>query len=556
MHEGRFADLRGHHLTQQQRPEYASGNRAVVARKASRVLLKERHTWIASEVRQTSAKPKFIPLPGCTEGKQETTVRGPRKFENHGRSSLRNELDINNYTEVGDFGERHCDVEGGDNKLCGSTNINISDSDQTLGSELEVADSSRKEPDDYEIEMAKVEEEGFFEKQAEQAFQIPGLPIFNSGNTEDPERQTKRKRESVIPPDSSTFDLPGDLDHDEKRRPRAGQWKFSPVGREGREKQTKRKRESTVSPDSLTLDLPGDLDHDEKRMPSAGQWKFSPVGKEGRDGQTKRKREPGRSAETPVFDLQGDVDHDEKRRKLKTGTNSSQAPPAGPQDKGSEENHVELGPCDFFCQGTAVADVLEAMKAVGAYEKPQQDSDDKLKLIIAEALYPIKGQDDVRVARAAANLEIDQANSNVPGLDSADRDALKDAFGTPDRLPPSVHEEEELLSVATIPRAVRFFERYSVNKSLLVRHGHLNKFRNESKPTRPSRRFRSFFANRRQREVLLHKGSESWDKKDASFIRSGKEIAEPSARLGAEFVAKSLLDVSDATSLSPNGTIS
>ena len=452
MHEGIVADLRGHHLTQQQRPLYASG--AFVTQEASNILHKERRRWIVSKMRKRSAKtPEFIPLPGCTEGKQETTVRGPRELKEHVRSSLRNEVDINDYTEMGDFFEGLCGVNGGDNKKNGSTNIYIGDSDQTVGSKVKATDSSREEPDDYDIEMAKVEEAGFFKNQVEQTLQIPGLPIFNSGNTE---RQTKRKRESII------------------------------------------------SPDSLTLDLPSDLDHDEKRRPSAGQWKSSPLSREGRDGQKKRKRESGISAESPVFDLPGDIDHDEKRRKLKTGTRSSQVP----QDERREEESVNLGPCDSFCQGTAVADV--------------------------------RGQEDFRVAKAAAKLEIDQGNSDVPGLDPADRD------GAPDRLQTSVHAEEEPLSIVTFPRAARFPERYLVNKSLLQRHGHLNKFRSERKSIKPSWKFRSFFKTRRQREVLLHKGQESWTRQDDSFMRSGNEIAEPGATLGAEFVAKSLLDVRNA----------
>lgn len=448
--------------------------------------------------------PNIIPLPGSTKGKQNTTVRGPRKNYERVETALRNE--VKDYTEMDNFFGELCDVNGGDNtKSDCQTNINIGDSDQKVGSELEVTNSSREEPDDFDIEMAKAEEEGVLGEQAEQTFQIPGLPIFNPGNTEGAGRQTKRKRESTISLDSPTFDLPGDLDHDQKRRALAGQWN-------------------------------------------------SPVGEEGRDRQTKRKRESGISAESPGFDLPGEIDHDQKRKKLKTGTKSSQAPPAGPQDKGSEKANAELGPCDLFCLGTTVGDVFQAMKAVGGLENPQEDSTD-VKLIIAGVLYPTEGQHDIRVAKAAANLEIDQGASNVPGLDPADRDALKEVFGEPDKLQPSEDKEKEPSAFVTFPRKVKYHERYSVNKSLLRQHRYTNMFKRVKKPTQPSEKFLSFFATRRQREVLLHKGEDLWDEEDASFIRSGEEIAEPGARLGAEFVAKRLLEVRDLTSLSPNGII-
>lgn len=422
------------------------------------------------------------------------------------------------YSEMQEFWKDLCDFgENWDTKM-GDPNDDIyrgGFDNEAVGSALEVTNSNMESLDDYDIEMAKAEE-GLFGEQPEQTLQIPGQPTINSVNNKEPGRQTKRKRESRVSPESHTFDLPDDVDHDDKRRPPAEQWNLSPISRAERDRQTnstKRKRESTFSPQSPTLDLPGDFDHDEKR------------------------------------------------RKLEESEEPSQAPLASRQSRGSRKQNGKLNPLDLFCRGTIVANVSQAMEAVSALETPQEDSSEARepdaldsKQIIAETLYPKRGEDEIRVAKAAAILlEVDQGSSSLSELDPADREALREVFGSSDELQSSVHTEEEPLKFVTILRTAKPSERSFVNKSLMRRHSHSFKF--DDKPTEPSEKFRSFFATRRRREALLLKGEESWNEADASFIRMGKKIAEPGARLGAECVAKRLLDVSDITSLSPNEVI-
>ena len=458
-------------------------------------------------------------------GKQTTIVRGPRVVRELKTSPLSNEVVMEDsravleadYSEMQEFWKELCDFgESGDTKM-GVPNDDIyrgGFNDEAVGSALEVTDSNMENLDDYDIEMAKAEE-GLSREQPEQTLQIPSQPTFNVNN-EEPGRQTKRKRESRISPELYTFDLPGDIDHDDKRRPPAEQWNMSPISRAERDRQTnsmKRKRECTFSAQSPTLDLPGDFDHDEKR------------------------------------------------RKVEEGEEPSQAPPASPQSRGSRNRNGKVTPLHLFCRGTIVANVFQAMEAISALETSQDDSSDARephapdsKQRIAEALYPKRGEDEIRVAKAAAVLlEVHQGSSSLSELDPADREALRELFGSPGELQPSVHTEEEPLPFVTIVRTAKPSERSSVNKSLMRRHRHVFKF--DDKPTEPSEKFRSFFATRRRREALLLKGEESWNEADASFIRTEKNIAEPGARLGAECVAKRLLDVSNIVSLSPNEII-
>ncbi|CAD6563700.1 MAG: hypothetical protein ASARMPREDX12_000021 [Alectoria sarmentosa] len=507
-HTRKVADLRSHHLTRKDEPWYAFRYRAVAAREASKVLENQRSEWVASGIPS-----KFIPLPGWVRGKQTTRVRGPRVVRELKTSPLSNEVVMEDsraileadYSEMQEFWRDLCDFGGNGDTKTGDPNDDIyrgGFDNEAIGSALEFTNSNMESLDDYDIEMAKAEE-GLFGEQPEQTLQIPGQPTFNSVNNKEPGRQTKRKRDSRTFSESYMFDLPGEVDHDDKRRPPAEQWNLSPISRAGRDRQTnstKRKRESTFSPQS------------------------------------------------PILDLPGDSDHEEKRRKLEEGETSFQAPPASPQSKGSRKGKGKLTPLDLFCQGTIVSNVFQAMEAVSALETPQEDSSDareadapNSKQIIAEALYPKRGEDEIRVTKAAAILlEVHQDSSSLYELDPADREALKEVFGSSDKLQPSVHTKEEPLPFVTMIRTATPSERSYVNKSLMRRHSHSFQF--DDKPTEPSEKFRSFFATPRRREALLLQGEESWNEADASFIRTGKKIAEPGARLGAECVAKRLLD--------------
>lgn len=95
--------------------------------------------------------------------------------------------------------------------------------------------------------------------------------------------------------------------------------------------------------------------------------------------------------------------------------------------------------------------------------------------------------------------------------------------------------------------------RCEINRSLMRANGF--KIRRYDKPTKPSKGFQSFFATRRQRMNILRKDKESWSEEDTAFVLSGKKMAEPGARLGAEFVAKCLLDVGNTISLISKRTV-
>lgn len=484
------------------------------------------------KMRESLKRSKFIPRPGSVTGKEVTKVGGPRVYVKHGRSPLLKEVNMDepDHTETQELSKSSCDVSKNDTAAGGSVKYIYMGGphSEQAGSEVKVNDSTMEVSDNGDDQMGDPEDEGLFWERPRPVLQIPGLPIFYPVHTEDRERQKKRKRESMISPES---DLPDDLDHDEKRRPSTGQWSSMPAPKEERdrwmkpERQAKRKWESAISPESL---------------------------------------------------LPSEFEHDEKRRKQDISTKSSQVPPVGQQKKGRKQGKSKLDPRDLFCRANAVFDVFQAMETVGALETPQghgpdapeldaidlellgeEPSDSEqtqpsanqdLKVIIAEDLYPTVSYDDLRVANAAANLlDIHQGNLSLSELKSVDRQVLKGAFGNCDELQPSLHTEEPSPCV-TIPRRLAFSDRSLTNVSLMRRHGY--RWKPYDKPTGPSEEFRSFFATRRQRKSLLRKGEASWDDEDASFIQTRKKLAEPGAKLGAEYVAKNLLDVSDATSLS------
>ncbi len=286
---------------------------------------------------------------------------------------------------------------------------------------------------------------------------------------------------------------------------------------------------------------------------------FSPVNQEKPERLTKRKREAD-SHESPDSDLSGDFDRDEKRRKLERGTNSSQ--PSGLRKEERKEKGGRLSPHDLFCQSSTLAAVFQAVLEDNSVppeldaldlellgEEPS-DSED-VKVVITEALDPMIGHDDLRVATAAANLvNIHQGNSNASDLNSVDREALKNALGESDEVQPPLGTVEAPSLFVEIPRTVRMSKRCAINQSLMCEQEHT--FKRHDKRIGPSDDFRSFFATRRLRRDLLLRDASLWDDEDLAFIISRREIAQIPARLGAEFVAKNLLDVSGAASPTRN----
>lgn len=487
-----------------------------MAREASKQLREKRAQIIAKPGRRRS-----IPFPGCTEGKQDTEVRGPRDTVQHGPSLMSNEVDVNDvvgvseqsFDEMEDFYKELHDFE---DDVPSEVNINMQDFERELGdsenddpsmvdsdfdtyidsftdynfeTDVEGSGSSMTEPDEYDLEMAKAEEDGLFNRTVDQQVE-PSLEYLNA----------------------SVFNLVGTVDGD---------------------RQKKREWESESSPEFPTI------------------------------------------AHVP-----GDADRNGKRRKLEIGTKSSEVPPPGLRKKANKARGGKLDACNLFCRSSCLAAVFQAAIAVGALDSPSENSseaqeldaldmellgeesstsqpqssvNEDFKAGIAEALYPTVGHEDLRVANAAANLlDIHQGNSNVSVLDSADRETLKDAFGKSDELQPSVLAEEKPSPFEAILETTRSSDHYMIKKRPTAGNGY--KIKRYDKPIGPSREFRSFFATRRLRKDVLLKDQALWNEEDEAFILSGQKIAEPGSKLGAEFVAKYLLDVCDTASLSSSGT--
>ncbi len=288
---------------------------------------------------------------------------------------------------------------------------------------------------------------------------------------------------------------------------------------------------------------------------------FSPVNQEKPERLTKRKRE-AESRESPDSDLSGDFDRDEKRRKLERAANSSQVSLSRLRKEERREKGGRLSPHDLFCQASSLAAVFQAVVEDHSLP-PELDAIDlellgeepsgseNFKVVITEALDPMIGHDDLRVANAAANLlDNHQGNSNAPELNSVDREALKNALGKSDEVQPPLGTVEAPSLFVEIPRTVRMSERCAINQSLMRKQERT--FNCHDKRIGPSDDFRSFFATRRLRRDLLLRDASLWDDEDLAFILSRRKIARIPARLGAEFVAKSLLDVSGAASPTRN----
>ena len=280
-------------------------------------------------------------------------------------------------------------------------------------------------------------------------------------------------------------------------------------------------------------------DGDTERAPIS----FSPVNQEKPERPTKRRRE-AEPRDSPESDLFSDFDRDEKRGKLARGTNSSQASPPRLRKEERKEKGGRLSPHDLFCQAGTLAAVFQAVVEDNSVlpelnaldlellgEEPS-DSED-VKVIIAEALNPMISHDDLRALNAAANLlDSHQVKSNAYEAQSP------------------VHTVETPSLFVELPRTVRMSERCAVNQSLMCEQEH--PFKRHDKRIGPSDDFRSFFATRRVRRDLLLRDASLWDDEDLAFILSRREIARIPARLGAEFVAKSLLDVRGAPSPTRN----
>ena len=203
----------------------------------------------------------------------------------------------------------------------------------------------------------------------------------------------------------------------------------------------------------------------------------------------KRKREAPSSSESPAVDLLDETLHDWKRRKLEIGTERPKIPSSSLRREWRQD-----------------------------------------------------GGDVVRPSKSPADSGTDVV------LASADREVSKEALSFISTSQPSEEvEEKEEDRFISFERTARISERSAINKSKIRSQG--REFKKHEKPIGPSKDFQKSLATRRQRQALFLKGENKWDEEDASFMQSGKEFAEPGAGLGAEFVAKRLLTVRDATLL-------
>ena len=212
---------------------------------------------------------------------------------------------------------------------------------------------------------------------------------------------------------------------------------------------------------------------------------------ESKEPEAHRKRKREASSESPAVDLSGDPRHDWKRRKLEM---------------------LEM--------------VINRPKLPPSSLKKEWRED--AEEMVRRSKSPTDSGTDVELA-------------------SSDQEASKEAISNINTPQPSVKAEEKEDPFVSFERMARISERSAVNKSMMRLN--CREFKKHEKPIGPSKEFQSFLATRRQRKALLLKGENMWDEEDASFMQSGKKYAEPGAGLGAEFVAKRLLNVRDAALL-------
>lgn len=497
-----------------------------------------------------------IPLPGRTTGKEETLVRGPRETFQPTPSRLSDQVNVNDpiaalkqgftemedfWNDLSDFEREHTDMVNFDQYI----NIDGPD-DEEVQSETVAEDSTMEDLDDYDIEMAN---------------------LFG----EEPERQTKRKRESDFPEA-----LPGDVDHDEKRRkleigtgssqaPPPGlrkngkkekdgkfenrnlNWQANaiPANKAGREEQQSPPTDASLAILAL-LPMNGTFERRQVIVPFYPD--FLRVGRQV-SAETVPTAINGFFDSMVVSKVHASVWAEEETGKIRVkdlgSSNGTFVNGVRLSAKNQENEPHELREQDTLDLGIDVVSddqktiihhrVSAKVELAGVYTKVSHDE-------------TIRGTNGGLIF-----LESQQHASTVSELDSIDQEASKDSSGNSAELQPSVQTEEKQSPVVTIPRTARFTDSVWIRRSLRARNGYTTKRYDEQ--TRPSREFRSFFATRRQRKELLRKGEKVWNEEDAAFIRTGKKFEEPGARLRAELVAKSLLDVGDTAFLTPHESI-
>ena len=226
-HTQDVADLRRHRPKRKYLcPNYLFNDRTFLTREASEFLCDQRFSILNDVIkfnnRPSTIRKRSVPFPAYTKGKQNTEIGGQRKITKHEQSilsggPLANDLE-EDFEELQAYYRQICELDDINTK-----NADSDQSTQVTGStgeegELEgdVSDFSTEEPDDYELEMIKAEEAGFFKALCQEE-QTLDVPTSTSASTEEVGNE-KRQSESAFPYEESTVDLPGHVDHDLKRR--------------------------------------------------------------------------------------------------------------------------------------------------------------------------------------------------------------------------------------------------------------------------------------------------------------------------------------------------
>ena len=110
--------------------------------------------------------------------------------------------------------------------------INASSDDGEVKSEMETTEFAMEAPDDYDIEMAKTEDDQSSKELLE----------------EEPKRLTKRQWEAVVSPESPNSDPPGNFAHDGKRRKLARGTNSSQVSQLGLRKKGRKEKSGKLDP--------------------------------------------------------------------------------------------------------------------------------------------------------------------------------------------------------------------------------------------------------------------------------------------------------------------
>ena len=484
-----------------------------------------------------------IPPPGRTTGKENTLVRGPRTAFQPTPSRLSDEIDVNDCdledddTDMIDF-DHDIYIDSSDDEDVESEMGDIESTmedpnDQDVESEMGDVDSSVEEPDDYDIEMAR-----FFGEESKPFPQTPGLPIVDP---EEPERQTKRKRESV-----SSEPVPGDVEHDQKRR------------------------KLEIGTGSSQVLPPGLRDNGGKEQggnfdASNSDWRGSALQNQKGGSEEAQSLASGgspvimtllpmngtfepRRVIVPFFPDSLRLGRQVSAETAPTAVNGYFNTPVVSRQHASVWAENETGKIWIEDLGSSNGTFVDGVRlSPKSRESEPHELRDQVTLDLGVDAVSDDPESMVH-HKVAAKVELvvsDEGDFKVSEQDTAGQETSKKVFGISAELKPS--------PIVTIPRTARFSDSVWMRRSLMHRNGY--KVKGYDKPIRPSEEFRSFFAKRRQRKALLRKGERLWNDEDVAFMRRGKEFAEPGAKLGAEFVAKSLLDVSDTISLFSNQSI-